>query len=222
MRAAPLTRLLGSLTVAAALVVTLLPPATAATPTASGVAQITSMLNSLTVQTERNRGYSRERFDDWHTQGNGCDTREVILITEARGGTRRGCDVTGATWWSYLDGTRTRNATNFDIDHTVALAEAWGSGARTWTRAQRDAYANDLGYRDSLIAVSASSNRSKGERDPAEWMPPRTGAACRMVEAWVAVKWRWRLTVDTREKASLTRILQSCSRLVVPLPTRSR
>jgi hypothetical protein len=220
-RAAPLTRVLGSFAVASAFVVILMAPVTASASSACGVAQIESMLNSLTVHPERNAGYSRGRFDDWTTK-NGCDTREWVMIAEARGGTRRGCDVRGARWWSYLDGITTRNSSALDIDHTVALAEAWGSGARNWSRAQRDAYANDLGYRDSLIAVSASSNRSKGERDPAEWMPPRAAAACRLVEAWVAVKWRWRLSVDAREKAALSRTLASCSRLVVPLPTRAR
>jgi hypothetical protein len=220
-RAAPLTRLIGSVAFAGALLVSLLAPATASTSTSSGVAQLRSMLNSLTVQSERNSGYSRGRFDDW-TSKNGCDTREWVMIAEAQGGTRSGCDVAGARWWSYLDGTTTRNASTFDIDHTVALAEAWGSGAWKWTRAQRDAYANDLGYRDSLIAVSASSNRSKGERDPAEWMPPRNAADCRLVEAWIAVKWRWRLSVDAREKSALTRELSRCTKRVVPLPSRVR
>lgn len=219
MRAAPLTRLVGSVAVAGTLVVTLLAPATASTPASDGLGQLKSMLNSLTMQPERNSGYSRERFDDWTTR-NGCDTRELVMITEARGGTRRGCDVAGARWWSYLDGTTTRNPSTFDIDHTVALAEAWGSGARDWTRVRRDAYANDLGYRDSLIAVSASSNRSKGEHDPADWMPPRDAADCRIVQAWVAVKWRWRMSVDTREKAALARTLTTCSQRVVPMPTR--
>jgi hypothetical protein len=179
-----------------------------------------SMLNSLTVESERNAGYSRERFDDWTTR-NGCDTREWVMIAEARGGTRRGCDVDRARWSSYLDGTTTRKPSTFDIDHTVALAEAWGSGARNWTRARRDAYANDLGYRDSLIATSASSNRSKGERDPAEWMPPRAAADCRLVQAWIAVKWRWRLSVDAPEKSALNRELSRCAKRVVPQPTRA-
>lgn len=187
---------------------------------ASGPPDIVRLLESLPVKPESNRGYSRERFDDWTTR-NGCDTREWVLIDEAQGGTRRGCDVRGARWWSYLDGVTTRNGSTFDIDHTVALSEAWGSGAKAWNRARRDAFANDRGYSQSLIATSASSNRSKGDRSPGEWLPPRKAATCRLVQAWIAVKWRWSLSVDTREKGSLSRLLASCPKRVVPMPRRA-
>ena len=60
----------------------------------------------------------------------------------------------------------------------VPLNEAWQSGAWKWTAAKRQAYANDLGYKASLIAVSASSNRSKGDREPQAWMPTRPGYQC--------------------------------------------
>lgn len=202
------------------LVAIALAPAAAAAPDSTGVSQIRAMLNSLTVKPESNGGYSRGRFDDWTTR-NGCDTREWVMIAEAQGGRRSGCDVRGARWWSYLDGVTTRNPSTFDIDHTVALAEAWGSGAKSWTRSGRDAFANDLGYSQSLIAVSASSNRSKGDRAPTEWTPPRAAARCRLVQAWISVKWRWRLSVDSREKAGLTRLLGACTKRVVPLPTRA-
>jgi len=211
-------RLLG-VTVVAAVALTVLPATTATA--ASGPPDIVRLLESLPVKPESNRGYSRERFDDWTTR-NGCDTREWVLIDEARGGSRRGCDVRGARWWSYLDGVTTRNSSHFDIDHTVALAEAWGSGAKSWNRARRDAFSNDRGYRDSLIATSASSNRSKGDRSPGEWLPPRAAATCRLVQAWIAVKWRWSLSVDSRERPSLSRLLASCDRRVVPMPTRVR
>jgi hypothetical protein len=189
--------------------------------TSDGVAQIQRLLEALPVRAESNRGYSRERFDDWQSQPGGCDTRQVVLLAEARGGTRRGCDTRGARWFSYLDGVTTRNPSTFDIDHTVALAEAWGSGAKAWTRARRDAFANDLGYRDSLIATSASSNRSKGDRSPDQWRVPRRAGQCRLVQAWIAVKWRWGLSVDPREKAGLARQLAACPRRVVPVPTRA-
>jgi hypothetical protein len=64
------------------------------------------------------------------------------------------------------DGVTTTNPSKFDIDHVVPLGEAWVSGARKWTTAKRTTYANDLGYAWSLDAVTAHSNRSKGDRDP--------------------------------------------------------
>ena len=209
-------RRLAAVTLALAVVAGIAPVAHAA----SGPPDIVRLLNQLPVKSESNAGYSRERFDDWITR-NGCDTREWVLTDEARGGTRRGCDTRGARWWSYLDGVTTRNPSTFDIDHTVALAEAWGSGARSWTRARRDAFANDLGYRDSLIATSASSNRSKGDSEPTTWTPPRAAGQCRLVQAWIAVKWRWGLSVDAQEKAGLQRLLAPCDRRVVPMPKQA-
>ena len=92
----------------------------------------------------------------------------------------------------------------------VPLAEAWESGANDWTAARREQYANDLGFADSLIAVSASSNRSKGARDPAEWLPPTTGVHCWCAAAWVQVKTRWSLTVDQTEADKLQDVLAGC------------
>ena len=75
----------------------------------------------------------------------------------------------------------------------------------------REQYANDLGYEHSLIAVSARSNRSKGARDPATWLPPEGGQHCWYSAAWVHVKTRWSLTVDTAETDTLAGILSGCS-----------
>ncbi|MEU2794837.1 DUF1524 domain-containing protein [Streptomyces sp. NPDC007100] len=63
-----------------------------------------------------------------------------------------------------------------DIDHMVPLGEAWDSGARTWSTAERQAYANDLDDERSLLAIHDSANQSKADRDPAKWMPPAASA----------------------------------------------
>jgi hypothetical protein len=120
-----------------------------------------------------------------------------------------GCAVAGF-WRSVYDGVTTRNLSTFDIDHVVALKEAWDSGAWAWTRARRQAYANDLGSAGSLRAVSAASNRAKSDRDPAEWLPPLTSFRCAYATGWVIVKVRWSLSVDTAERTALRRILSGC------------
>ena len=99
---------------------------------------------------------------------------------------------------------------SFDIDHLVPLKEAWDSGAWRWGADERTAYANDLDYVSALIAVSASSNRSKGDQDPAEWMPPRAEDSCAYATGWIGVKYRWRLAVDAQEKRALQGILRNC------------
>ena len=80
-----------------------------------------------------------------------------------------------------------------------------------WTADRRERYANDLGYEHSLVAVSARSNRSKGAKDPATWLPPHTDQHCWYAAAWVHVKTRWSLTVDTVETDTLAGILSGCS-----------
>jgi hypothetical protein len=114
-----------------------------------------------------------------------------------------------------------RSAAKLDIDHVVPLAEAWQSGAWRWSTATRTRYANDLGYRPSLIAVTAHTNRSKGDREPQSWLPPRKSLDCRYLSWWVAVKWRWRLTVDRPEKRFLVGHLRSCGWPKVAKPRRA-
>ncbi|MEU6235880.1 HNH endonuclease family protein, partial [Kitasatospora sp. NPDC047058] len=75
-----------------------------------------------------------------------------------------------------------------DVD---PLAEAWDSGAFAWSSKEREAYANDLGDPRSLIAVSAKSNRSKADKDVAEWMPQAAHYACTYLTDWTTVKTRW-------------------------------
>ena len=170
------------------------------------------VLNSLPVAAEVDGGYDRDLFRHWITGANGCTTRERVLQAEARSGTVRGCDVAGGSWVSRYDGVRTANPSRFDIDHMVPLNEAWQSGAWRWTNATREAFANDLGYAHSLVAVSASSNRSKSDRDPQEWLPG--SSRCWYAASWIAVKYRWRLAVDAGEKRVLTKVLGRCPRLM--------
>jgi len=168
------------------------------------------VLNSLPVSVERSSGYDRDRFKHWSdVDGDGCSTREEVLISERKSGRVDGCDVVGGLWRSIYDGERTPNSRAFDIDHMVPLKEAWESGAWRWSPSVRERFANDLGYAGSLVAVSASSNRSKSDRDPADWLPERK--RCWYAKTWIAVKYRWRLSVDSREKSELRRLLGRCS-----------
>jgi hypothetical protein len=84
----------------------------------------------------------------------------------------------------------------------VPLAEAWDSGARTWTTAVRHVYANDLGDSRTLVGVRDSVNQPDGDQGIAEWNP--TYDKCRHLRAWVAVKHRWRLSVDSTEKSAMS------------------
>jgi len=104
----------------------------------------------------------------------------------------------------------------------VPLSEAWQSGANAWTPDQRRAFANDLGLNVGLEAVTDNVNQSKGDRDPAVWMPPLADVSCQYATDWVMVKYRWTLTVDSAEKSALDNILTgSCGSTVVTAPAKA-
>lgn len=178
-----------------------------------------AIARKLPVRAETPSGYDRDLFTHW-TTSNGCTTREWVLIEEAKQGTRVACVVRNGRWFSAFDGVTTRNSSEFDVDHFVPLKEAWDSGARSWNQARRTAFANDLGYQRTLVAASASSNRSKSDRDPAEWLPPRQSYRCTYVQTWVAIKYRWGLTVDPIERDELLASLEKCADTVVRIPQR--
>lgn len=179
------------------------------------------ILDSLPVSSSAPAGYDRGLFRHWTTvPGTGCSTRQVVLIDERKAGTVRGCSVAGGSWVSAYDNVEVSNARSLDIDHMVPLKEAWLSGAWRWTPATRTAFANDLGYGMSLLAVTASTNRSKSDRDPAEWLPAVN--RCAYAKGWVGVKYRWRLSVDPAEKSALQRVLRGCSPLMAVPPLAAR
>ena len=167
----------------------------------------------LRIESEYPSGYNRDLFRHWiDADGNGCDTRREVLIEESTTPVTigSGCSITGGTWYSIYDNVTTTDSSSFDIDHVVALKEAWDSGAWNWTPAQRQAFANDLSQPFFLIAVSASSNRSKSDRDPADWLPTNTGYRCDYVRVWIDVKRAWNLSVDQVEHDALATQLSNC------------
>lgn len=180
-----------------------LPPGTPSKSTAQ------AQLNALVVKSESSMtGYSRDLFSHWSSQGNGCDTRQIVLQRDADyySGT---CPVSSGKWYSFYDGVTVYSPSELDIDHVVPLAEAWRSGASSWTADKRKAFANDL-TGPQLIAVTASSNRSKGDQDPSTWKPTRTGAHCAYSKWWIDTKYDWGLSVQSSEKSSLQTMLNSC------------
>lgn len=204
-----------------------LQPAQAA-PTAGSKIKATALLNLLTLRSERDSyTYERELFRHWSDfDGDGCDTRAEVLMLES---TKRvkytsssGCTVSTGSWFSVYDNQIVSIAGSLDIDHFVPLKEAWESGASKWTSSQREAFANDLNFGPSLIAVTASTNRSKSDRDPASWLPPSSGFHCKYAKDWIRVKYRWHLSVDASEKSALVSELSSCSNKFTKVPPRMK
>lgn len=187
-----------------------LPTASALPPGIPSKATAQSELNSLTVKAEGSMtGYSRDLFPHWISQGGGCDTRQVVLKRDADSYSGN-CPVASGKWYSYYDGVNFTNPSDLDIDHIVPLAEAWRSGASSWTTAKRQSFANDLSG-PQLIAVSASSNRAKGDQDPSTWKPSRAGAHCAYSKWWIHTKYNWGLSLQSSEKTALQTMLNTCS-----------
>ena len=183
------------------------------TQTSDGVL-VAALFAEITVAPEQPAGYDRSLFRHWTTSG-GCTTRNRVLIRDSDGTavTSSSCVVTAGTWYSPFDDVWVDVPRSLDIDHYVPLAEAWRSGARDWDEPTRRAFANDLDDPRTLIAVTASSNRSKGDRDPADWLPTNVAYRCDYVGTWVAIKHRWELSVDAREQAAIQRVLDGCGEL---------
>ncbi len=174
---------------------------------------LAELLAQLTLAPERGEGYDRDLFRHWvDNDGDGCDTRREVLILEAvqKPTVTGDCDLIGGQWYSVYDGVTTNDPSDFDIDHLIALKEAWDSGAHSWTASQRRAFANDLGNPEALIAVTASSNRSKSDRDPADWLPPNQNYHCQYIKDWMKIKIFWNLSVDEREFQALRRVASGC------------
>ena len=165
-------------------------------------------------------GYSREQFGDGWVTTDGCDTRDRILTR----------DLTAT---AYLDDCRVESGTladpyttagirfirggtsEVDIDHLVALSDAWQKGAQQWPAATRVAFANDP---LNLLAVDAQINRSKGDGDAATWLPPNKPFRCAYVARQVAVKRKYSLWVTAAEKSAIGRVLATCPGQELPEP----
>lgn len=180
-----------------------------------------TLLGRLPVVAEtRASTYRRAAFPHWgDADRDGCDTRREVLIAESRTKVTRTatCVLRGGSWLSDYDGVTTTRYGTLDVDHVVALAEAWSSGASTWKAPRRERFANDLAHPWTLQAVTAAANRAKGAKDPAQWLPARS--RCTYAIHWTAVKYRWKLAVDAAEHAALSKLLGGrcgATRLLVP------
>jgi hypothetical protein len=197
--------------ISATLIAGLAGPAAAQPPGIPGGATAKSDLAQLTVAPDGSQtGYSRDKFPHWIDQGNSCNTREVVLKRDGTNvKTGSDCAPTSGSWFSPYDGATWTSASDVDIDHVVPLAAAWRTGASSWTTAQRQAFANDLSD-PQLIAVTDNVNQEKGDKSPDQWKPPTVGYWCTYASMWVAVKHKFKLTVNSAEKSALTDMLNRC------------
>ncbi|HWM02666.1 MAG TPA: HNH endonuclease family protein [Actinophytocola sp.] len=206
-----LVSLLASTVLALAGTVVLVSTASATPPNIPSEATARSELATLRVAADgSSSGYSRDKFPHWNTVSGACNTRETVLKRDGTNVvTDSSCAAVSGSWYSPYDGATWSAASDVDIDHMIPLANAWRTGASSWTQTRRTEFANDLSY-PQLIAVTDNVNQSKGDQSPATWKPPRTAYWCTYAKMWVHVKYRYFLTINSAEKSALTTMLDSC------------
>jgi hypothetical protein len=169
------------------------------------------VLATLTTGKEHRGGYDRDLFGYPASFGGGCNTRAVILQRDSLSPAQvdpGGCTVVAGDWYSVYDGVTTDQPHDLEIDHVVALKEAWDSGAWQWSTAALEAFANDVADPRTLRAVTSNTNQSKSDKDPSNWLPPNADDVCRYVGDWVAIKARWHLQMDTSEFGRIRNVLR--------------
>ena len=186
------------------------PPALASPPSPLSLTTIRSELAAIPTKAETSSaGYSWTLFPHWSTQSGSCDARERVLkrdgVNVVTGST---CSATSGSWYSVYEGTWNYASSDVDIDH-VALSEAWGSGASTWTTSKRQQFANSLSD-GQLIAVTDNVNAAKSDKDAAQWQPPLVSYRCMYAKQVVNVRYRWALSMDSAENSAVNSILATC------------
>ncbi|MEY4262567.1 MAG: hypothetical protein RLY88_275 [Actinomycetota bacterium] len=188
------------------------PPATAATTVSA-----TAALSKLPVKGRAPKtGYERKLFSDGWGEIGYCDTRNYILkrdLTNITWRTSPNCTVaTGKLHDPYTGKTinfvrGVGSSLAVQIDHVVAVSDAWQKGAQQLSYAKRYSFYNDP---LNLLAVDGPTNSSKGDGDAATWLPPNKGYRCAYVARQIAVKRKYSLWVTEGEKAAMARVLEPC------------
>ena len=202
-------------TIFAAAAVIALAPAALADPLA-GI----TVAPEVNVEEGSEHEYKRSLYRHWDDVDRDCqEVRHEVLIDESlvpvtfkdkEGEEEDVCDVETGLWFDPYTGLTFANASDLDVDHVVPLKEAHESGAHLWAPEKRRLYANDRTNPGHLLAVDDSTNQSKKDRDPAEWMPPNEGFHCAYVTMWSAIKLRWELSMDQAEADAIRTVLTGC------------
>jgi hypothetical protein len=183
------------------------------------------LFHALSVSAQACEKYNRKEYRHWIDEDRDCrNTRHEVLIEESLKPvgfkTGKGCKVASGRWLGSFTGRTFSSPKKLDIDHLVPLKEAHDSGAYAWSKSKKRDYANDMSHPDHLIAVASGANRSKGAKDPAEWMPPDKSYWREYARAWTGTKLRWGLSADARELAVLRSILGDEAQLPQEAPER--
>lgn len=206
------------------------PPSSQNLPVGVGQTQSSQLaretLETLEIKGRAPRtGYSREQFGgSWARAGN-CDTRNLILqrdLIEVKLA-EEGCKVASGTLQDSYSGktisfTRGQGTSDdVQIDHVVAVSDAWQKGAQQLSTTERETFYNDP---LNLVAVDGPTNTKKSDGDAATWLPPNKPYRCQYVARQVAVKAKYKLWMTQAEHDAIKRILEGCPGQQLPIVER--
>jgi hypothetical protein len=166
-------------------------------------------------------GYSRDLFPHWSDaqeygwklpagtpDPGSCDARDAALIRDGREEVvGSGCTVGSGRWFDPYTGTTYTQPSDIDVDHVVPLANAWRSGAASWTAAKKERFAN---IPRDVLSVEDNANQEKGDKGPEAWKPSRVAYHCAYSKKWIGIKHYWALSVTREEKSALKQMLSTC------------
>lgn len=163
-------------------------------------------------------GYERSQFGDGWAKVDGCTTREIILYRDLINTVLDGaCTIVSGTLLDSYTGEKIEfskeRSSEVQIDHVIALSDAWQKGAQQLTRQQRIQLANDP---LELIAVSGAENQAKSDADAATWLPKNKAFRCEYIARQVAVKLKYTLWVTQAEYDVMKTILEGCPLQTLP------
>ena len=175
--------------------------------------ELMDTLSSLKVASDcKTSKYLRKEWKHWISEEKGgYNTRQRVLIEESlitpmvKLGSKK---IAKGRWYCPYKDKLFNSPKDLDIDHLVPLGETHKSGGCNWDKEKKKNYANYLKNKEELIAVSKGANRSKGQKDPAKWLPKNEDYLCEYISDWLTIKKRWQLWIDQKEKEAIAKIIE--------------
>ena len=157
--------------------------------------------------------YDRKKhFGGWikPIKGNCMNTRALVLMRDSQGPveTNSNCSIVTGDWDDSYTDLNYYKASEIQIDHVVALKNAYMTGAHNWDYLKRCLYANFLGNKFHLLPVSGHENERKGDRSPREYIPPNRNYTCQYLRNWLEIKYVWKLSFTPLEKIRIDQLIE--------------
>jgi 5-methylcytosine-specific restriction endonuclease McrA len=171
--------------------------------------KFTQELGTIQVKAPSVVNYTRGEWRHWN--GSPCNTRADVLVRDGANvkvnKTKSSCSIVSGEWISPYDNKTLKNSIELDIDHVIPLSYAARHGGQAWPATKKTEFANDM---SNLIAVTASENRKKSDKGPAEYMPPSKEFHCSYSKVWISTAKKYSLSITAKDKTALQEGLKQC------------